>query len=126
MRCVTAPPSVATPYDDSVRIGVPREVENDERRVALVPDVVARLAAAGFSIAVERGAGERASFVDDAYRESGADLVENGFDADAIVKVRKPSDSEVAKFRDGSILIGFLEPLTDPAGLDRLDTRGVT
>ena len=96
-----------------------------ERRVALVPDVAARLARSGFEISVERGAGEAASFRDDGYAESGATLVDDAFDADGIVKVRKPTDAEVARLREGQLLIGLLEPLVDTERIERLSARGV-
>ncbi|HZC29109.1 MAG TPA: Re/Si-specific NAD(P)(+) transhydrogenase subunit alpha [Gaiellaceae bacterium] len=108
-----------------MRIGVPREVTPGERRVALVPDVAARLARSGFEISVERGAGEAASFRDDGYAESGATLVDDAFDADGIVKVRKPTDAEVARLREGQLLIGLLEPLVDTERIERLSARGV-
>jgi NAD(P) transhydrogenase subunit alpha len=108
-----------------VRIGVPREVEPGERRVALVPEPVSKLVASGFEVVVERGAGIAASFPDEAYREAGADLADQAWDADAIVKVRKPTDDEAQRLRSGQLLIGFLEPLTDPAGIDSLAQRGV-
>jgi NAD(P) transhydrogenase subunit alpha len=108
-----------------VRIGVPREVEPGERRVALVPDVVSRLAGGGFDVIVARDAGSAASLPDAAYAEAGATLVGDAFDADAIVKVRKPAANEVERLRGGQLLIGFLEPLTDRAGVDTLAARGV-
>jgi NAD(P) transhydrogenase subunit alpha len=108
-----------------VRIGVPKELEPGERRVALAPETVARLTAAGFEIAVEDGAGAAASFPDDAYRESGAELVADVYDADGVVKVRKPSAEETARLSDGQLLIGFLEPLSDAEGIARLAERGV-
>jgi H+-translocating NAD(P) transhydrogenase subunit alpha len=93
--------------------------------VALVPDAVARLRAAGFDVLVERGAGAEASFPDDADTEAGAELTDSPWDADAIVKVRKPTAEEAGQLRSGQVLIGFLEPLTDPAGIERLAQRGV-
>jgi H+-translocating NAD(P) transhydrogenase subunit alpha len=108
-----------------VRIGVPRELEPGERRVALVPDAVSRLASVGFEIVVEPGAGSAASFTDEAYGEAGATVSEAAWDAEAIVKVRKPSVDEVTRLRDGQLLVGFLEPLSDRAGVDRLAERGV-
>src|SRR5205807_321580 len=81
--------------------GVPKEKVPGERRVALVPEAVGRLAGAGFEVAVERGAGEAASFPDEAFAEAGASLVENAFDADAVVKVQKPSAEEAEALRDG-------------------------
>ena len=108
-----------------MRIGVPREVEPGERRVALVPEAVSKLVAGGFQIVVERGAGAAASFPDEAYREAGANLVDEVWDADAVVKVRKPTADEAQRLRSGQVLIGFLEPLTDPAGIEVLAQRGV-
>jgi H+-translocating NAD(P) transhydrogenase subunit alpha len=108
-----------------VRIGVPRELESGERRVALVPDAVSRLSASGFAIIVERDAGAAASFPDAAYAEAGADLADSVWDADGIVKVRKPAGDELHRLQSGQLLIGFLEPLTDPDGIERLAERGV-
>src|ERR687887_539933 len=75
--------------------------------------------------AVERGAGEAAAFPDEAFAEAGATLVSNAFDAEAVVKVQKPSAAEVEALRDGSVLVAFLQPLTDPEGIERLGARGV-
>jgi NAD(P) transhydrogenase subunit alpha len=108
-----------------VRIGVPRELEPGERRVALVPDAVARLLPAGFEIVVEPGAGTKASFPDAAYEEAGATVSDAVWDADGVVKVRKPTPDEAERLDDGQLLIGFLEPLTDASGIERLARRGV-
>jgi NAD(P) transhydrogenase subunit alpha len=96
-----------------------------ERRVALVPDAAQRLARSGFEIVVGRDAGTAASFPDDAYVDVGATIVDDAFDAEGVVKVRKPTDDEVERLREGQLLIGFLEPLTDAAGVERLAARGV-
>jgi NAD(P) transhydrogenase subunit alpha len=110
-----------------VKIGVPKETAAGERRVALVPDAVGRLASDGFEVLVESGAGEAAYFGDDAYEQVGARLVENPYrEADVVVKVQKPSADEVAALREGTVLIGFLQPLTDPETTRRLAERGVT
>jgi H+-translocating NAD(P) transhydrogenase subunit alpha len=93
--------------------------------VALVPDAVSRLTQSGFQVAVESGAGTAASFPDDAYTEAGAELSDTVWDAEGVVKVRKPSGDEVQRLGSGQVLIGFLEPLTDPAGIERLSERGV-
>jgi NAD(P) transhydrogenase subunit alpha len=108
-----------------MRIGVPRETAAGERRVALVPEVVGKIVAAGFEVLVQRGAGEAASFPDAAYEEAGARLVDDWADAEAVVKVQKPSDEEAGRLREGQVLIGFLQPLTDPEGIERLAQRGV-
>src|SRR5919201_343647 len=108
-----------------MRVGVPTESAAGERRVALVPEVVARLASGGFEVLVERGAGERASFPDASYEEAGAALVDDPYEAEVMVKVQKPSADEAARLRDGQVVIGFLQPLTDREGVERLAGRGV-
>ena len=108
-----------------MRIGVPREVDAGERRVALVPDAVERLMQNGFEVVVERGAGVAASFPDEAYGEAGAEVSETAWDEEAVVKVRRPNDDEVQLLSGGQLLIGLLEPLTDAAGIERLSERGV-
>jgi NAD(P) transhydrogenase subunit alpha len=106
-----------------MKVGVPKETAQGERRVALVPELVSKLE--GIDVVVEQGAGEAASFMDDAFTEAGA-TIGDPWAADLVAKVRKPSDDEVAKLRDGQVLIGFLQPLTDHEGIERLASRGVT
>jgi NAD(P) transhydrogenase subunit alpha len=108
-----------------MKVGVPLETAKGERRVALVPESVRRLAAGGFEVAIERGAGETASFPDGDYEEAGATVVDEPWSAEAIAKVQSPSAEEAARLREGQILIGFLQPLTDREGIDRLTERGV-
>src|SRR4051812_48044970 len=108
-----------------MRVGVPRETAEGERRVALVPEIVSRLAGGGFEVLVEAGAGGAASFPDSAYEEAGARIVSDPYEADAVVRVQKPSAEEGARLRDGQVLIGFLQPLTDKEGLERLASAGV-
>jgi NAD(P) transhydrogenase subunit alpha len=105
---------------------VPRESAPGERRVALVPEVVSRLASGGFEVVLEAGAGEAASFPDAAYEEAGARIGSDPWNAEAVVKVQPPSADEAARLREGQILIGFLQPLTDREGIERLAVRGVT
>jgi NAD(P) transhydrogenase subunit alpha len=106
-----------------MKVGVPKETAQGERRVALVPDLVPKLD--GIEVVVEQGAGVAASFTDDAFAEAGASIGDP-WAADVVAKVRKPSDDEVGKLRDGQVLIGFLQPLTDKDGIERLGSRGVT
>jgi proton-translocating NAD(P)+ transhydrogenase subunit alpha len=108
-----------------MRIGVPRETATGERRVALVPELAGKLVGTGFEVLVERGAGEAASFPDAAYEEAGARLVEDWAEAEAVVKVQKPTEQEASRLREGQVLIGFLQPLTDREGIERLAKRGV-
>ena len=76
-----------------MKVGVPKETAPDERRVALVPEIVAKLSQAGFDVVIEPGAGKAAAFTDDAFRESGATLGDP-WGADLVAKVRKPSGDE--------------------------------
>jgi NAD(P) transhydrogenase subunit alpha len=97
-----------------MRIGVPKERAPGERRVALVPDTAARLSKAGNEVIVERGAGEAAAFPDRAYEEAGASVVDDAFGAELVATVQKPGTDELARLREGAVLVGFLQPLLDP------------
>ena len=111
-----------------MRVAVPKETGAGERRVALVPDSAKRLVAAGFALAVERGAGDTAGFSDAEYEAAGAEVVARAdllAGADAVVRVGAPAADEVAALAPGTILIGFLSPLTDAPGIERLAERGV-
>ncbi len=111
-----------------MRVAVPREAAAGEGRVALVPESVGRLTPAGFEIVVERGAGAVAGFLDQDYAEAGARLSEPSALLDgveAIVRVARPSPDEVAVIGSGTVLIGFLAPLTDAEGIERLRRQGV-
>jgi H+-translocating NAD(P) transhydrogenase subunit alpha len=110
-----------------MKVGVPTERAPGERRVALVPDGVGRLIAAGVEVCVERGAGQEAAFLDEAYEQAGAQIVADAFaEADVLCKVQKPSDEEVARLREAQTLIAFLQPLTSPELVRALAERRVT
>jgi proton-translocating NAD(P)+ transhydrogenase subunit alpha len=111
-----------------MRVAVPRETAPGERRVALVPETVSKLRDAGFEIRVERGAGAAAGFPDESYAEAGAELVDASSllaGAGVVVRVAKPAPAEIGALIPGTVLIGFLEPLTDPGGISRLKEQGV-
>jgi NAD(P) transhydrogenase subunit alpha len=108
-----------------LQIGVPKETAPRERRVALVPDVVRRLRAAEHEVVVEPGAGVTAGVTDAAYTDAGATLGDP-WAAEVIVKVAPPSAEEVTRLRAGTTLVGFLNPLGDPDGLQRLAATGTT
>jgi NAD(P) transhydrogenase subunit alpha len=112
-----------------VKVAVPKETVPGERRVALVPPIVRKLAEAGFEITVEAGAGEEASFSDREYEEAGAAILSSRDEllrgAEGVAKVQKPSTEEIELLPQGSILIAFLQPLTDAEGIERLARRGV-
>jgi NAD(P) transhydrogenase subunit alpha len=108
-----------------MKVGIPRETAVGERRVALVPEAVAKLSEAGFEIVIEPGAGVAAAFTDDAFGAAGATLGDP-WAAELVAKVRKPSVDEIGRLRSGQALIGFLQPLTDAEGIERLTAAGVT
>ena len=111
-----------------MRIGVPRERVPRETRVALVPESVERLVGAGHTVLVEAGAGSGAAFPDEAYGDAGARIV-RGFgdvaEADVVAAVRLPVPEQIEMLRPGGVLVGFLAPLADPEGVERLSERGV-
>jgi len=112
-----------------MRVAVPRETAPGERRVALVPETVSKLRETGFEVRVERQAGAAAGFPDDLYSEAGAELAgESGLFGDAAVVacVSKPEAGRVAALARGTVLIGFLQPLTDRDGIEQLREREVT
>ena len=99
-----------------MRIGVPREIRPGERRVALVPDALARLAKSGLEFLVERGAGAGAMNADESFEKVGARIVDVETlyaEAEIVVKVAPPMPDEVRHLRTGQVLIGFLAPLAD-------------
>ena len=114
----------------ALRIGVPKETVDGEKRVATVPDVVAKLIKLGFTVAVERGAGDAANFADDAYRAAGAEVVDTAAalwaGSDIVFKVRPPSADEVALMREGGMLVGFVWPAQNPELMKLLAARKAT
>jgi NAD(P) transhydrogenase subunit alpha len=100
-----------------MRIVVPRENAPGERRVAVVPDSVKRLAAKKIDVTVESGAGTAAFASDDEYRAAGArvepDLGAALAEADVVVRIRPPSLADVGRLREGSALVSLLFPLVD-------------
>ncbi|MCO4810753.1 MAG: Re/Si-specific NAD(P)(+) transhydrogenase subunit alpha [Gammaproteobacteria bacterium] len=113
-----------------MRIGVPKEIYDGERRVATTPDVVTQLKKLGFDVAVESGAGEKASFSDDAYREAGCEIIDSASDlwskSDLVLKVRAPESDEAARLRADQTLISFLWPAQNTELLKQLTDTGAT
>ncbi len=116
-------------------IAVPKESQEGERRVALVPDAVRTLIGEGLEVRIEAGAGESAGFPDAVYQEAGAGIEADPKSlfgsADVVLKVQPPDArpdgaDEVDWLRSGSVLIGFLKPLDQPDLATRLAAAGVT
>lgn len=112
-----------------MKIGVIKEKDDLERRVALTPDSIPKLQEKGFSVLVEPGAGNQASFDDSAYESAGAKVLSVNDsvwkEADIIVKVRSPQESEMDQLREGQFLIAFLWPAQNPELLEKLAENGV-
>jgi H+-translocating NAD(P) transhydrogenase subunit alpha len=112
-----------------VKVGVARETAPGEARVALVPDALAKLTAAGFEVLVERGAGIGALIPDSAFTDAGASIVSTDelyAQSDVVLRVQKPSADEAKRLRKGQALIGLLQPLLDPKLMATLADAGVT
>jgi NAD(P) transhydrogenase subunit alpha len=112
-----------------MKVAVVKETAPGERRVALVPEAVAKLRAAGLEVLVETAAGDGAWLSDDAFTEAGATIAardELTAAADVIVTVGRPDEAVVAGLRSGQALLGMLSPLTAPDFAIRLAAAGVT
>jgi NAD(P) transhydrogenase subunit alpha len=112
-----------------MKVGVLKESAPGERRVALVPEAVVKLRAAGLEVGVETGAGGGAWLSDDAFTEAGASIAsraELAGAADAIVLVGRPDEGTIGSFRPGQAVLGMFAPLGDPAFARRLAEAGVT
>ncbi|HKP75301.1 MAG TPA: Re/Si-specific NAD(P)(+) transhydrogenase subunit alpha [Longimicrobiaceae bacterium] len=111
-----------------VSVGVPKETAPLERRVALVPETVQRLAKKGIEVVVEKGAGEGAYVSDDEFAKAGARIAGRTevYGCRVIARVQPPPADELALLASEHVIIGFLRPLDDPAGMARLAETGVT
>src|SRR5690349_19969238 len=111
-----------------MKVVVVKETGPAERRVALVPEAVAKLRSAGHEVLVQTGAGAGAFLPDEAYSNAGASIVpaEQLTEADAILMVGKPDGPQVSGLRSGQAILGMFAPLTDPELTARLASTGAT
>jgi H+-translocating NAD(P) transhydrogenase subunit alpha len=111
-----------------MKLGVPNQSAQGERRVALVPETAKKLSARGVETVVEAGAGELAHFPDPAYTDAGATIgsAQDAWSADVVAIVRTPTSEEIGQLSSGSVLIGFLAPLTSADTTRALADKGVT
>ncbi len=113
-----------------MKIAIPKERRAGEARVAASPDVIAKLIGLGFDVIVEAGAGDGASFTDDAFKAAGASIAKDATtalkSADIVLKIAAPDASEVAKMKKGTVLIAALSALTDKAGVAAYAKQGLT
>ncbi len=118
-----------------MKIGVPKEVHEGERRVATTPQVAQQLQKLGFTVAIEAGAGAEANYTDDAYREAGVEIVKDArllwAESDIVLKVRPPEThplcgDEVELMREGGNLISFVWPAQHPELLEKFTAKKAT
>jgi NAD(P) transhydrogenase subunit alpha len=112
-----------------MRVGVPKETAEGERRVALVPDVVRKLTGQEHEVVFERGAGAGALLPDAQFEEAGGAPSDDGaavWECEVVVKVAPPGGEEVSRLRPDGVLVGFLQPLTNGEGVRALAAAGVT
>jgi NAD(P) transhydrogenase subunit alpha len=109
-------------------IGIPRESQPGETRVAATPQTVGQIIKLGYTVVVESGAGVASSFADSAYVTAGAEI--GSFDqvwaADVVFKLNAPSDAEIAALRDGAMLVALISPALQPELVERLGARRIT
>ncbi len=113
-----------------MRIGVPREIADGERRVALVPDTIGPLVKSGLEVLVETRAGDGAFHADASYQQAGARIVPDARtlygDADVVLKVQRPTPAEVELMHPQQVVVAFLQALTSPDLVQQLASRDVT
>ncbi|MCF3943338.1 alanine dehydrogenase [Oceanobacillus alkalisoli] len=112
-----------------MRIGIPKEVLNNENRVAMAPSGVYSLTQAGHQVFIQKNAGEGSSFADEAYKEVGAvivDTAEEAWKQDMVLKVKEPQEEEFKYFHEGLILFTYLHLANEPELTKALAEHKVT
>src|SRR5260370_39989090 len=112
-----------------MRIAVPLEKQAGEARVALAPESVKKLAAGGVEVAVEAGAGVKAGFLDADYTAAGAKTLDHAAllqGADILACVNRPEMEDYSSLKAGTVIVGFLKPLDEPAALAPIVTGELT
>ena len=111
-----------------MRVAVPREVREGEKRVALVPDVISKLTKLGYEVAIESGAGVHSQASDDLYRSAGASVVTGDVlaGADVVLSVQPLNPTQMKSLKSGAVTISFLSPTTSVESIDAAASAGVT
>nr|VFK79094.1 MAG: NAD(P) transhydrogenase subunit alpha [Candidatus Kentron sp. SD] len=112
-----------------MKLGVPKETMHGETRVAANPEMVKKFCDKGFTVCVEKSAGESACFADELYAQAGARLIEGSSEilgADLVLKVGVPTSDEIDKMKQGAVLCTLLDPCRNEESLIKLAARGVT
>ena len=113
-----------------MKLSIPKEIHENETRVALIPQSVKKLVKKGIEVLIEKGAGERASFLDKEYTEAGAKLVSSAkevySEGNLIIKINQPEDSEISLMKEGSALVSLLFPLVNHKTVKKLAEKKVS
>lgn len=111
-----------------MKVYVPKEIREGEKRVALVPDVINKLTKLGYEVAIESGAGVHAQAPDDLYRSAGASVVNGDVisSADVVLSVQPLTPTQMGKLKKGAVTISFLSPTTAGDSIDAAASAGVT
>jgi len=111
-----------------MRIAVPREIRDGEKRVALMPDVINKLTRLGYEVVIESGAGNHSQATNQLYTDAGATVKSGNVitDADVILSVTSLSPTQMSSLKKGAVTISFLSPVTALDSIDAATQAGVT
>ncbi len=111
-----------------MRIAVPKEIREGEKRVALVPDIINKLTRLGYEVSIESGAGTHSQATDEDFKSAGASVVNGDVlkDADVVLSVTPLSPAQMSSLKKGALTISFLSPVTAVDSIDAAASAGVT
>ena len=111
-----------------MRIAVPKEIREGEKRVALVPDIINKLTRLGYEVSIESGAGTHSQATDEDFKSAGASVVNGDVlkDADVVLSVSPLTPAQMASLKKGALTISFLSPVTAVDSIDAAASAGVT
>ena len=111
-----------------MRIAVPKEIREGEKRVALVPDIINKLTRLGYEVSIESGAGIHAQAMDDDFKSAGASVVNGDVlkDADVVLSVSPLTPAQMSSLKKGALTISFLSPVTAVDSIEAAASAGVT
>jgi H+-translocating NAD(P) transhydrogenase subunit alpha len=111
-----------------MRIAVPKEIREGEKRVALVPDIINKLTRLGYEVSIESGAGTHSQATDEDFKSAGASVVNGDVlkDADVVLSVSPLTPAQMSSLKKGALTISFLSPVTAVDSIDAATSAGVT
>ena len=111
-----------------MRIAVPKEIRDGEKRVALVPDIINKLTRLGYEVSIESGAGNHSQAMDEDFKSAGASIVNGDVlkDADVVLSVSPLTPAQMSSLKKGALTISFLSPVTSVDSIDAAASAGVT